>query len=46
MDLEKHATSTQQKIFARAKTLELAALAAHAFGCMQYIKVSDFIQRQ
>ncbi|KAF9552923.1 hypothetical protein CPC08DRAFT_822591 [Agrocybe pediades] len=38
VDLEQTASSTQQRICARAKVLELAALAAHTFGSIQYTK--------
>jgi len=39
LDLEQTAQSTQQRIHARAKMLEIAATAAHVFALIQYTKV-------
>jgi len=39
LDLEQRAQSTQQRIHARAKMLEIAATAAHVFALVQHTKV-------
>ena len=42
LDLEGTALSTQQRIHARAKVLEIAATAAHVFALVQHTKVGRF----
>ena len=39
LDLEHNGTSTQQRIHARARVLEMAAMASHTFAAIQYSKV-------
>lgn len=39
LDLEQKGMSTQQRIHARAKVLEMAAMASHTFAAIQYSKV-------
>ena len=39
LDLEERALSTQQRIHARVKMLEIAAIAAHVFAMVQHTKV-------
>ena len=39
LDLEQQGMSTQQRIHARARVLEMAAMASHTFSAIQYSKV-------
>lgn len=39
LDLEQQGMSTQQRIQARARILEMAAMASHTFAAIQYSKV-------
>jgi separase len=39
VDLEERAVSSQQRIHARAKMLEISATAAHVFALIQHTKV-------
>ena len=42
LDLEEKGVSTQQRIHARARVLEMAAMASHTFAAIQYSKVYFF----
>ena len=39
LDSEQQGMSTQQRIHARARVLEIAAMASHTFAAIQYSKV-------
>ena len=39
LDLEQQGMSTQQRVHARARVLEMAAMASHTFAAIQYSKV-------
>ena len=39
LDLEQKGMSTQQRIHARARVLEIAAMASHTFAAIQFSKV-------
>ena len=39
LDLEQQGMSTQQRIHARERVLEMAAMASHTFAAIQYSKV-------
>ena len=43
LDLEQQGMSTQQRIHARARVLEMAAMASHTFAAIQYSKVHTWL---
>lgn len=46
LDLEQKVASTQQRIYARAKVLEIAAMASRVFSLVQFTKVrTPFLRR-
>ena len=43
LDLEQQGMSTQQRIHARARVLEMAAMALHTFAAIQHSKVHTWL---
>ena len=43
LDLEQQGMSTQQRIHARARVLEMAAMASHTFAVIQHSKVHTWL---